>query len=110
MDEYDYDKSMKNITNSVLMYVLSNKNGVEEAACMLYSDVIRDFSDMIDGKLYIIPSSIHELLLLPTMDTKESEEVKNMIKEVNDIQVSLEEILPYSVYYYNREEDKICIL
>lgn len=110
LDEYDYDKSMKNITNSVLMYVLSNKNGVEEAACMLYSDVIRDFSDMIDGKLYIIPSSIHELLLLPTMDTKESEEVKNMIKEVNDIQVSLEEILPYSVYYYNREEDKICIL
>jgi len=110
LDEYNYDKDMKDITSSVPMYVLSNKNGVEGAVCMLYSDVIRNFSERIDYNLYIIPSSIHELLLLPTIDTKESEEIRNMIKEVNDTQVSPEDILSYSVYYYNREEDKICIL
>lgn len=110
LDEYNYDKDMKDITSSVPMYVLSNKNGVEGAVCMLYSDVIRNFSERIDCNLYIIPSSIHELLLLPTIDTKESEEIRNMIKEVNDTQVSPEDILSYSVYYYNREEDKICIL
>lgn len=72
--------------------------------------MIRNLSERIDCNLYIIAPSIHELLRLPTIDTKEHKEIRNMIKEVNDTQVSPEDILSYSVYYYNREEDKICIL
>lgn len=107
---YNPNECMKSLSDDVSMYVLSNKHKIEGTSCMLYPDVIRNFSDMIGSSLYIIPSSIHELLLLPAADTKDSGEIRNMIREVNDTQVEPEEILSYSLYYYNREEDRIIIL
>ncbi|MDE7274323.1 MAG: hypothetical protein K2N95_14955 [Lachnospiraceae bacterium] len=104
--ESDWD-CMTVPSDSVPMYVLSNKSRVEGAACMLYPNLIQDFADAIGSSLYIIPSSIHELLLLPTEHNEESEEIKNMIKEINDTQVSKEEILSYSLYYYDKEERKV---
>ncbi len=94
-------------SGSVPMYVLSNKNRVEGAACMLYPNLIRDFAEAIQSSFYIIPSSIHELLLLPTEHLEESQEIKHMIREINDTQVSVEEILSYSLYLYDKEEQRI---
>ena len=98
------------LADNVPMYVLSNKNRVEGAACMLYPGLIRDLADQFGKSLYIIPSSVHELLLLPTKDTGECAEIKRMIREINDTQVSPEEILSYSLYYYDREEGKTRML
>ncbi len=106
-EEYDYDKCMAECSNSVPMYVLSNKNRVEGAACILYPDLIRDFAEAIGSSYYIIPSSVHEVLLLPAEHEEESAEIKSMIREINDTQVSREEILSYSLYFYDREEGKI---
>ena len=103
-DEEDYRSGL---SDSVPMYVLSNKSRVEGAACMLYPSLIRDFADAVGSSLYIIPSSIHELLLLPAEQDEEVREIKNMIREINDTQVSAEEILSYSLYFYDREEGKI---
>ena len=106
----DYEEEMEQFSDSVPMYVLSNRNKVEGAACMLYPDLLRDFSDKEGSSFYIIPSSIHELLLLPVEDDSDSAEIKGMIKEVNDTQVSEEEILSYSLYYYDSKEGKITML
>ena len=92
------------------MYVLSNRNRVEGAACMLYPGLIRGFAEKAGSSLYIIPSSVHELLLLPAEDCGEAAGIRDMIREVNDTQVSDEEILSYSLYYYDREEEKIIML
>ena len=107
---FDRDEHMEEYADKVPMYVLSNVKRVEGAACMLYPNLVRDFSDIIDSSFYIIPSSIHELLLLPAKDTEEKEEIRKMIKEINDTQVSADEILSYSLYYYDREEGKICMV
>ena len=104
---YDHEEGMEQFSDSVPMYVLSNRNRVEGAACILYPDLVRDLADKARSSLYIIPSSIHELLLLPTENDEESAEIKGMIREINDTQVSEEEILSYSLYYYDREERKI---
>lgn len=106
-DEFNYEEFMEEFSDSVPMYVLSNKSRVEGAACMLYPDLIRDFADAIGSSFYIIPSSVHELLLLPAEHDEESGEIKSMIKEINDTQVSTEEILSYSLYFFDREEGKI---
>ena len=106
----DYEGGMGQFSDSVPMYVLSNRNKVEGAACMLYPDLLRDFSDREGSSFYIIPSSIHELLLLPVEDDSDSAEIKGMIKEVNDTQVSEEEILSYSLYYYDREKGDVTML
>ena len=94
-------------SDNVPMYVLSNQRRVEGAACMLYPNLVRDFAEAVGSSFYIIPSSVHELLLLPTAHLEESSEIKNMIKEINDSQVSAEEILSYSLYLYDKEERKI---
>ena len=46
-------------------YVLSNRSGINGAACILYEDVLKNFADGVEKNLIILPSSIHEVLLLP---------------------------------------------
>ena len=110
-NQYGNDECMElsigNFSDSVPLYVLSNKSKIEGAVCMLYPNLISNFSDTVRSSLYIIPSSIHELLLLPVEDDKDSEEIKGMIRQINDTQVFEEEILSYSLYYYDRWEGKI---
>ncbi len=76
---------------------------------MLYPNLFRNFADVIGSSFYIIPSSIHELLLLPDESMEEDKEFIDMIKLINDTQVVPEEILSYSLYYYDKEEDKVFI-
>lgn len=101
---------MMDFPDSVPMFVLSNRSRVEGASCMLYPNLLRTFADAIGSNFYIIPSSIHELLLLPVKSDCNSQEIKTMIKEINDTQVSTEEILSYSLYFYDRETGKISML
>lgn len=108
--QFNEDDCKAQFSDSVPMYVLTNKRRIEGAACILYPNLIKNFSDTVDSNLYIIPSSIHELLLMPTERNDMSEEIKNMIREINDTQVRPEEVLSYSLYYYDREEKKISML
>ena len=101
------DAYMEEFSDSVPLYVLSNKNRIEGAGCMLYPDLMKDFSDTIGSSFYIIPSSVHECLLLPPKEDVQGGEIKNMIKEINDTQVSIEERLSYSLYYYDKDEGRI---
>lgn len=101
------DAYMEEFSDSVPLYVLSNKNRIEGAGCMLYPDLMKDFSDTIGSSFYIIPSSVHECLLLPTKEDVQGGEIRNMIKEINDTQVSIEERLSYSLYYYDKDEGRI---
>lgn len=91
------------------MYVLSNKNRIHGAACMLYPDLIKDFSTAVNKNLFIIPSSIHEVLLLPVDDMADSDHIKDMVKEVNSTQLEVEEILSDSLYYYDRSVNEIVV-
>lgn len=108
-EEYDYDRCMEEFADSVPMYVLTNQKMIDGASCMLYPDLIREISDSAGSSLFIIPSSVHEVLILPVENTEEGEEVKSMIREINDTQTEPGEILSYSLYYYDREQGKIMI-
>lgn len=107
---FNQNEYMMDFPDSVPMFVLSNRSRVEGASCMLYPNLMRTFANAIGSHFYIIPSSIHELLLLPAKSDCNSEEIKSMIKEINDTQVSTEEILSYSLYFYDRETGKISML
>lgn len=109
-NQFNSDECMMNFSNNITMHVLSNQHKVEGAACILYPHVLSDFADTIDSNLYIIPSSTHEVLLLPAENDTEYTEIKSMIKEINDTQVSAEEILSYSLYYFDKKTGKISML
>lgn len=95
---------------SAPMYILSNSSRVNGAGAMLYEGVLKSFSGELGSDLYILPSSVHEVIIIPKSEVYDPCELKNMIAEVNDTQVAGEEILSYSLYEYTREEDVLDIV
>ena len=88
------------------MYVLTNARKLHGANIMLYKEYLEIAAKKMNGDFYILPSSIHELLAVP-VSTAEIEELRQMVKEVNDNEVAPEEILGYEVYRYNRETGEV---
>ncbi|MCD8148359.1 MAG: DUF5688 family protein [Clostridiales bacterium] len=90
------------------MYVLTNKQNMFGAACLLYDNLIRSYAEQFQTDFYLLPSSIHEIILVPATKNDRIQDFSEMVQEVNETQVSAEEFLSDHAYYYSREEDKIC--
>lgn len=88
------------------MYVLTNSMKMNGAATMAYPNVVRNFANAIGRNVYIIPSSVHEVILVPETGT-EGNCLNDMVREVNETQVDPKEVLADHVYYYDREENRI---
>lgn len=87
---------------------LSNTIRVNGAACILYPGVLEELARQEGCGLYIIPSSIHEVLLLPATYTRMSaNELKQMIMDVNSTQVAPEEVLSDTLYYYDAKQEQV---
>lgn len=91
----------------VRMYVLTNQEKLYGASAMLYSDEIGKLATRLDSDLLILPSSVHEVLLLPDDREQNYGFYQKMVEEVNTTQVEPEEILSYSIYRYHRKKAEI---
>lgn len=89
------------------MYILSNKCRYFGAACLLYDRLLSKLSHNLSADFFIIPSSIHEVLLVPASSNMNKEDFNRMIQEVNNSTLRPEEILSDHVYYYSSSDDKI---
>lgn len=85
-------------------YVLTNAGGCYGAAGMLREDILESFAEQSGGSFYLLPSSIHELILVPEDSSISAEGLKEMVEEVNKVAVAREEWLSESVYYYDCKE------
>lgn len=95
----------------VPMFVLTNEKHVNGAACMLYDNIIQNFAEFIGDDLYILPSSIHDVLLLPkSSEHCYHDELLDIVREVNESEVLPEEVLSNNVYFYSRETGEIEML
>ena len=88
------------------MYILTNARKLYGANIMLYKEYLEIAAEKMNGDFYIIPSSIHELIAVP-VSAQGLEELREMVKAVNDNQLTPEEILGYEVYRYNRETGEV---
>lgn len=95
---------------SSTMYVLSNCDRVFGASALLYSQSMKRLAGELNRNLVILPSSVHEVILVPDDGMTEKTFYREMVKEVNDTQVDPEERLSYNVYYYDRVLGKVTIL
>jgi hypothetical protein len=107
IDEFYDEECVKALSQNSFMYVLTNNNRIDGAACIIYPDLLKDLAFSIGKGFYVIPSSIHEVIIVPTDDTYEADEIRNMIREINDTQVKVEEILSYSLYYFDKAESRL---
>ncbi len=81
------------------IYVLTNQKGINGASCLLYPGIQQAISRQMKEDYYILPSSIHEVLLVPVYEREEN--LASMVEEVNKTQVPLEDILSDHVYRYS---------
>ena len=89
------------------MYVATNEQCSLGAAVMRYPDFREKVRGMIGEGFYILPSSIHEVILVPESFGLEPERMAEMVKEINQTGVAPEEVLSDSVYYFDGEEIRI---
>ncbi len=104
--EYPEDEFLTDIPE---MYILTNKSMVFGAAVILYPGIMSRLSDKLEGNLYIIPSSIHEVIVLPDNGYENVDQLREMIYTVNRTQLRPQDILSDSLYYFDRSTEKITI-
>jgi len=61
----------------------------------------------LGSDFYLLPSSIHELILVPVGEDRDREHLEEMVKEINQTQVAMEEILSDTVYNYESIRDEL---
>ncbi len=89
------------------MLILSNKSHLNGAGCILYKDLLKNLSRKLDMDFFILPSSVHEVILLPTKTKDAMGELSAMVKEINAAEIAREDLLSDHAYYYSGKEDRI---
>lgn len=84
------------------LFVMTNTKGMFGAVSMVFEEELEYFSKRIGKSFYILPSSVHEVILVP--DCKEfcREYFMAMVKEINATQVEATEVLSDHIYFYDK--------
>lgn len=92
------------------MWIISNKSGINGAVSMLYEENLHQLAEKLGENLFILPSSIHEVIAMPAeMAGKNLTNLIEMVQEVNMGSVELGERLSNSVYHYDRNARKVTL-
>lgn len=89
-------------------YVISNDMGIHGAISMTYEEALYDLAQKLESDLFILPSSIHEVIAVPSQ-AESVEWLKELVRSVNTEQVAVEERLSNSVYQYKRQNREVSI-
>lgn len=105
--ELSGETEMENLQKEELMYVLTNEEKFYGAAVLLYPHVLSHIGTLLKRNFFVLPSSVHECILVPDQGHYTRFELMKMVREVNQNQVEEEEILSYQVYYYDRKREAL---
>lgn len=85
--------------------IMTNQKNIYGAAAMLYGGALKEYANQIQGDLLILPSSIHEVLLVKYEEPFDVIGLSNMVASINRSEVAEEEQLSNKVYIYHWEQD-----
>lgn len=98
------------------LYVISTKDKLWGSKALLDDETLLRMSSMFGGRsYYLIPSSVHELLATSPTDEFEPDletvrMLKSMVQDVNQTEVRADEILSYSIYFYNADSKMVTVV
>lgn len=105
-----FTKEDDNASRDTDMYVLTNSRRRFGAAEILDKKTLRLIADQIGDAFIVLPSSVHETIVLPSKDETEYKELAHMVRNVNKSLVEAEERLSDHVYVYSREDEMLKIV
>ena len=91
------------------MYVLSNADKLNGASALLDAKTMEDISEKLGGDFIVLPSSIHETIVLPATEDMDRHTLEAMVQDVNAGQVAPEERLSDHVYMYDSQEKELVL-
>lgn len=83
------------------MYIATCNKGMNGAGCIFYPDFMNQAAEKLGGDFYILPSSVHEAILLHDDGLMNYKELEAMVRDVNSSQVDPKDRLSNSVYHYD---------
>lgn len=91
------------------IYVLSNKQCINGATCLIFKEVLEDFAKKLKTDFYILPSSIHEVLLVPIKEVWNRDELLELVRNVNENVLEQMDFLSDNIYIYDRTKGAVYI-
>lgn len=96
------------VTPDCIMLVISNQTFIKGAATILYEDVLQEVAGLFEDDLFLIPSTVNEILAVRASDC-EPEFLSMLVPEINREEVAATERLSDNFYYYDRNVRKISL-
>ena len=90
--------------------VLTTEDNFAGAAALFYPGVKEKIAELMDWDYFILPSSVHEVLLIPSDGRFSAKELAMMVRSVNSMEVSKEEQLGNRVLFYDRDDKELCVI
>lgn len=102
VEDYEWD-------NDGGMFVLTTESGIFGASALFYPRVLDKIAEMFRVGLYILPSSVHEVIILPDAGNFNAEDLKRMVHEANSTVVDPKDVLSDNVWYFSYTDHDIQI-
>lgn len=107
---YGEETAVQALDKSFPMYVLTNRRRTYGAVGMLDTETMKAAGKILGGSYYILPSSVHELILLaPSGKAGDVKELEGIVKLINNTEVLEEQRLGYHIYHYDNESGRITL-
>lgn len=90
--------------------ILTNKDKTYGAAVILNPGLLLALSRKYNSNFYILPSSVHEVILVfdeDKYDQRKADALSEMVSFVNMTELETEDVLTDNIYYYDRDEDEL---
>lgn len=110
MDAKQVREAVSYVERDVSMHVMTLKGRYFGAACICDTDMLKSFGVRCRRNFFILPSSIHELILIPDTGLESAEGLRRMVCEVNAEHVDEEEQLSDNIYYFNLSSNTVKIV
>lgn len=109
VDEF-FDDFMGEDLGKPPLYVLSNRKQMNGSSCILYKGCLEKFASEQNADVIILPSSQHEVILIPDKGGLDYADLQETVKQINKSEVPVEDVLSDCVYKYDRDKDQIVML
>ncbi len=89
------------------IYILTNTQHHYGATAVLYSEKMKQLARSLGSDLLILPSSVHEVILMQDTGEHDLDSLRAFIRDVNLSELRPEDILSEQVYRYSLEKDRV---
>ena len=102
-------REFDNTENCREMWIVSNTQEINGAAALFYPGVMEEISSFFAGSYYVIPSSIHEMIVLKDENSISRAKLRETVRSVNRLVVKEEDWLSDHIYRYDADDKRLHI-